>query len=150
MYMKNNLKWFSVKTLYIIKAIGKPRHIDKLYVNKAIQVEERIVLFKAKNESSALAKAEIEAKKYCRYAYVNIYGQKVVTKFLHVSESFELFDNPENGIEIFSSNEIRIEDISKNKLIDMKFGKKEKDIEIKARRKFLNSDFNKFEKLKNN
>lgn len=131
-------KFYSVKTIYKTEPKGKPIQRDKPYKESIALVEERILLVKALNISKAIQKAEIEAKKYAEYdGTVNVYGQKVITTYMGICDAFELYDDPDNNVEVFSSTRIVSKKIKKNKLADLMLGKNETRADLKFRKKFL-------------
>lgn len=100
-------RWFAIKSLYRTTAKGRPKKRDEYYQSGVSAVEERIVLFTAKNHESALKKAITEAKKYAKSAQTtNRYEQDLLTEFLGILEVYELFDPPGAGVEIHSHIEI--------------------------------------------
>jgi hypothetical protein len=97
------LKWFGVQTFYRTRVVGPPSGRDHDYVPGLASVEERIVLFRARNGQSALRKALREAKSYCAgFAYKNVYDQQVITEFIEYAEAYEIDDDPADGTEVFS------------------------------------------------
>ncbi len=75
--------WYGVRTLYRITAKGKPKSRDEHYDSDATLVEDRIVLIQAVSFHDAIKQGTKDARSYCRRTkVVNIYGQKVVTRFL--------------------------------------------------------------------
>ena len=97
------MEWFAVKTLYRSTPSGKPRGRDKKYRSGIAALEERMVLFRAKDGASAIRKAMAEARKYAKSnPCTNVYGQKVTTVALEFAEAYEMFDEPADGAEIFS------------------------------------------------
>jgi hypothetical protein len=58
--------------------------------------EERITLWRASSAEEAIAKAEAEAQDYASTI------EEAPSEFLGLSQSYELFDNPEDGAEVFS------------------------------------------------
>jgi len=96
------MKWFAVKTLYRTAPEGRPKAPDLDYDRGGSLVEERVVVFRAQDHVHAIAQAERDAKQYARGAYRNAYGQKVVTRYLGLCDSFEMFDSPGRGAEVFS------------------------------------------------
>lgn len=99
---------FSVKSLYKWKIEGESH----------FNLEERIVLFFAKNFEAAISKAEKEAKKHAKSSYTNIDGKKVTLVDLaffdaHAVEDGDLGD----GKEIFSSSTLINSKLSDKQLI---------------------------------
>ncbi len=138
-----SFKWYSVKTLYKIYTVGTPKKTDKYYNNSTNLIEERIVLFKARNFEEAIKKANAEAMQYSTRPYhTNPYGQTVKMKYMNVYDCFELFDEPGNKKEIFSATEIVSNKLSNKKLFSNKFGKYESKSALKKRKRFLNQEFN--------
>ena len=58
--------------------------------------EERITLWRAASAEEAIAKAETEAEAYASTI------EEAPGEFLGLAQSYELFDSPEDGAEIFS------------------------------------------------
>lgn len=129
------MEWFGVKSLFLITTSGKPKKIDKDYKDDLVMYEERIILVHAKDFNHAILKAEKDAKRYCKDFHYNIYGQKVKTEYLKVSDAFMMFDTFEDLSEIYSFTEVIKKPKKIDTLIDNKFGKK-KEINIRYRKKF--------------
>lgn len=101
------MRWFAARTFYRTAPVGRPRPLDRRYLPGIAAVEERIVLFKAKDGAAALRKAEVEGRKYASAAgSLNRYGQRVVTRLLKGIETYELYERPGEAVEIFSAIEI--------------------------------------------
>jgi hypothetical protein len=96
------LKWFAVKTLYRSAPRGRPTSPDADYDRGGSLVEERVVVFRAESHAKAIQQAERDAKRYARGALRNAYRQKVVMRYLGQCDSFEMFDSPGRGAEVFS------------------------------------------------
>ncbi|HEY0158062.1 MAG TPA: DUF4288 domain-containing protein [Thermoanaerobaculia bacterium] len=70
-------------------------------------IEERVVLFRARNGDSAIRKALREGRRYCAgSASTNVYGQRVVTELLEYAVAHELDEDPAEGTEVFSDIEV--------------------------------------------
>jgi hypothetical protein len=101
------MAWFAVKTFYRSKPVGRPRNPDRHHRPGVAAIEERVVLFRAKDGRSAIRKARRDGAKYAKAtATVNLYYQKVVVKLLKYAEAYKMFDLPADGMEVFSSIEI--------------------------------------------
>jgi uncharacterized protein DUF4288 len=101
------MAWFAVRTFLRSRPVGRPKRRDATYRAGVAAIEERIVLVRAKNADAALKKGRSEALEYARSARVtNVYGQTVVRELLHYVEAYEMFDDPGDGAEVFSSIEI--------------------------------------------
>lgn len=124
--MKN--KWFAVKTLYSI-TLEKTKSPSML--------EERIVIFKAKDIDAAIAKAKEDAKKYSSYEYKNLAEQSVKTEFLKCFDAYEISDEFKSGAEVFSSNEVIVGKFDRSKIIDNRFGKRHGRKEKSLRKNFF-------------
>ncbi len=137
-----SLRWFGVKTLYRTSALGRPKATDRYYDPLTALLEERVVLFKARNFDEAIRKAEREAGSYTKSSHLNPYGQKVKTVYLGHVDAFELFDPPAQGVEVFSSTDLIRKRTDMRTVTERKLGKKEKRGGIKSgRKKFLNQEF---------
>ncbi len=100
-------RWFVIKTLYRIATKGRPVNRDEFYQSGIASLEERLVIFTARNYDSAMKKGEAEAKKYAKaFQTTNKYGQMVVAEFTGFVESYEMFESPGNGVEIYSRIEL--------------------------------------------
>ncbi len=97
--------WYAVKSLYRTVARGKPMRRDGYRANAAI-IEERVVLFAARSFDEAIRKAEKEAREYAALTYRNVYGQRVIKKYLDVCDAFHLFEPPASGREVYSRTEV--------------------------------------------
>jgi hypothetical protein len=98
-------RWFAVRTLYRTKALGKPRVASPHYDPDSTNLEERVVLFRARSTEDALKQGRAEGLRYASSVeMVNAYGQNLRTKLLDRCESFELFDERvRSGMEVYSS-----------------------------------------------
>ena len=97
------MEWFAVKTLYRSTPLGKPRGRDEKYKPGVGSLEERVVLFRARDGKSAIRKALAEAKKYSKENLrTNVYGQEVAMVPLEFAEAHQLLDEPGDGVEVFS------------------------------------------------
>ena len=135
------LRWFGVKTVYRSSAVGKPRIIDNDYDPEGTLVEERVVLFRAKDHDDAIKKGEREAEQYVLDAYTNPYGQLVVGRRLRTIESFELYDNPGERIEVWSSTRVVRKSVPNTQILEMFFGVTETKAQMNRRKKYLNREF---------
>jgi hypothetical protein len=95
-----DMKWFTVRSIYRFK--GFTDH-SELY-------EERVVLFKADDIDSAIAKAEAEAAEYVEHLDGEV---------LPLFQAHWLFDDPADGSEIFSL--MRSSDLTPNDYLDQFF-----------------------------
>jgi hypothetical protein len=132
------LPWFGVETLYRIVARGGPERVDAAYDADATLVEERVVLLRARSHASALASGEREARRYAATSHRNVYGQRVLTRYLGCAESFELFDPPAAGVEVFSTTEIVTRRVRTAAIAAARLGA-ERGVS-RARRKFLDAE----------
>jgi hypothetical protein len=101
------MKWFAVKTLCRTWPSGRPRARDRSYTPGLAAIEERIVLIRAKDGPSAIRKGLREAERYAKGPRTtNVYGQRISTEVLRFAQSYELSDQPADGVEVFSAIEI--------------------------------------------
>jgi hypothetical protein len=97
------MNWYAVRTLYRARPVGRPRFRDARYVPGLAAIEERIVLFQAKNGSTALRKGLREAARYAKaQRSTNVYGQRLATEVLDYGEAYAMTGDPDEGAEIFS------------------------------------------------
>src|SRR4029450_14001653 len=133
--------WYGVKTVYRVSAKGPPRRPDAHYDATATLIEERVILVRARSHDEAQGKAEAEAKLYTARFHVNPYGQTVTMKRLGTIESFELFDPPRNGGEVWSTTYMLSRTVRGKDVVDRTFGPEESLAQKERRRKFLNREF---------
>lgn len=136
--------FFGAKTLYMYEVTGASKVKKHKPDTKFIMIEERVVLFEAKDFESAIKKAEKEAKAY-ESTHTNPYKQKVKIKYLNCVDVYEVYDDLENGCEVYSTtNLVKKTELKKN-LLDIHFGVllKQKE-EIQIRTKFLNIEYSQF------
>ena len=139
------LKWFGVRTLMRIHALGRVRQTDPAFDRESTMVEDRIVLVRARSGDEATASAIEEAEEYCRRTrHKNIYGQQIRMKRLGVAEAFHIFDESiQSGTEVYSSTSLVDRNILDMKVVAERFGPD--DCGGAARHKFLDgkilSDF---------
>jgi Domain of unknown function (DUF4288) len=134
-------KWFGVKTLYRTTVAGTPPVTDSAYDPSATLVEERVVILRARSHDEAHRKAKAEARRYATRRHVNPYGQRVRTRWVGASESFELFDEPDNLTEVWSSTYMIPASVSDKEVVARALGPNETAAQRKRRRKFLNREF---------
>lgn len=101
-------RWFGVKTVYRTTAKGKPHGTDRFYDPDFSLVEERVVLFRARNQPEAMKRAEREAQAYAAQLRTrNPYGQQLVTRYLGAMDCYGMFDDLDgSGSEVFSSTQV--------------------------------------------
>lgn len=106
-------KWYGVKTLYRTRTIGRPRKVDANYDREGTLVEERVVLFRARNFDEAMDKAEAEAKRYASaFTPRNRYGQRIRQQYLGCADAFVIDGAPAVGCEVFSSTRVVPDSVS--------------------------------------
>jgi hypothetical protein len=119
-------KWYSAKTLYRIKAHGRPREVDAGYKSSNTLVEERLVLFRARSFQEAIRRAEAEADEYVvQFTTVNRYAQRVSARRLRAVEVFEMFDPPNTKVEVWSQMRVASSSVSDQTLVEHRFGPKD-------------------------
>jgi len=96
------LKWFGVKVLVRTDAVGEPRARNSHFDSEGALVEERIVIVRATTADRAGEQAKRIAGKEARLRYKNVYGQDVRLRVLKSWRSYELFEPPSQGAEVFS------------------------------------------------
>ena len=117
------MPWFAGKTFLRVRPTGRAKRRDSHYRSRLAAIEERIVLFRAKDGDAAIKKARAEAKKYAKAARAkNVYGQDVVTEVSGYTEAFQMFDHPADGAELFSSIEIVSTTESESAIVQRKVG----------------------------
>ncbi len=132
-------KWYSVKTLYRYRAHGRPKSPDDHYAAGQTMVEERVVLIRARSFDDALRRGEAEAKAYVvPGAHTNPFGQKVTVEYLDVADAFELAEDPDSCVEVYSSTGLVPSKISDTALLDVHLGKRE--THPAERTQFLNGE----------
>src|ERR1035437_29821 len=132
--------WFAVKSLYRSEIVGEPRVVDEDYDPDGTLVEERVILVRAASHQKALQKAEIEAERYPGQ-HVNPYGQLVVWRRAEFLDSFQLFDKPADGREVWSMMTV-VSSVTKDEdLAVQRFGPLESKKSLRRRKKFLNREF---------
>lgn len=99
-------KWYAVRSLYRLVALGEPKKRDANFSPGATLVEERLVLIQARNAEEAFSIAKKEGKAYTKSIQcTNGYGQKVQARMLKALDAYELDSLPKSGEEFFSSME---------------------------------------------
>lgn len=134
-------KLYTVKTIYRIKAIGRPKATDKRYRKNLDMIEERVVIVKARSFDEAIKKGEVEAKKYASWSpHINPYGQKVIQNYIGAIDAFEPFEDFKESGEIYSSTQLIPATWSDKTVTDRILGAEYKDAR-QLRTKFLNREF---------
>jgi len=131
------VSWYSVKTVYRSRCLGKASRTRDTVPSTV--VEERVLIFRARNFAEAIKKAEKEATEYCKLVYANPMGQKVKTKYLGACDAFVLRDPPSNGAEVYSGMKAVDPGISDSRLVEDTFGNER--AYQKTKRFFLNREF---------
>jgi hypothetical protein len=132
--------WFAVKSLYRSEIVGDPRVVDDDYDPDGTLVEERVILVRAVSHEKALQKAEAEAETYPSQ-HVNPYGQLVVWHRSEFLDSFQLFDKPADGREVWSMMTVVPSATTDEELSIHRFGPIESKKMLRRRKKFLNREF---------
>jgi hypothetical protein len=118
------MKWFGVQTFYRTRIEGSPSGRDEKYVPGLSSVEERVVLFRARNGQSAIRKALREGRRYCAgTASTNVYDQRVVTELLRYAVAHEMDGEPGEGTEVFSAIELAAARESSASILKRKAGR---------------------------
>ena len=137
------VKWFSVKTLYRLKAEGRPEKPDLTYDPDATLLEERTIFIKATSMREAAYKAEREAKDYARDRMCyNPYNQKLVTYYMGFCDVYDVEGSPVDRMEIFSASRIISRRISDAKIARIYIGKRDHSYSKGKWRKFINREYN--------
>ena len=130
-----------MRSLYRVAAVGKPRGRDRFYSSAMSLVEERVVVFKARDPKEAYRKARAEARKYASSSHRNPYGQRVRTRLLGVVDAYDMNDKLSEGSEVFSATEVVSKNISDRAIIRRLIGQPESDRAYGSRRNILNIAF---------
>ncbi len=90
--VKAKKRFFSVKTYFIQEVSGKGKKSSGLKgdMKKAIGLEERVIIYQAKDFLAATKLALMDAKKYQKKSYVNQFGDKVRGTFTGHYSAVEL------------------------------------------------------------
>ena len=140
---RKQLSWFGVKTLHRVEAVGRPVARDIHFDPSLTLVEERVVLVRARNHADAIRKAEREARRYAAFlTWRNPYGQRLKQRYLGACNSFELFDPPRGGTEVYSDTFLAEKSVPDRKLIANRVVLAESKTIKAKRRNFLNEKFN--------
>jgi hypothetical protein len=133
------MKWYSAKTVFRTTCFNIPKSQDIFFRDDIDLVEERIVLMRALSEDAAIKKAEKDAKEY-EYEYENSYGQIVKTKYMESLDIIELYDEPEDLIEVYSSTRIYPRSLENEAIIDQILGPVENESDRRSRKIFSNTN----------
>ena len=97
-----------------------------------------MVLFQATSFDDAIAQGIEEARSYCsQIRVVNLYGQRVRTRFLDACDAFKIFDGkPAAGLEVYSGTELVRASVSDSAVIRRRMGPKG-HASMEARYKFI-------------
>ena len=109
-------------TLFAVKSL----YVWEVKKESTKNIQERIVLFKAKDAAEAIEKAEKEAAAFCKQSYENTHHKKVTIRVLEFFDVHELENEIKPGTEIFTTSTL----ITK-KLNDKKILKKAVDLDEK-------------------
>ncbi len=137
--MKAKQKWFAVKTLHRWVPQGRPVKADRSFDRGGTLVEERVLLFRAPTPSEAIQMAERAARQYAKDRFTNPYGETVVTRYLNACDCFELFDDPGNGAEVFSTTCAISKRTSDRGLCDRYFGSRSEN--RRPRKRYSDGEF---------
>jgi len=139
---KKKTSWYGVRTLFRLLAVGKPKWTDRYFDPLSTLVEDRVVLFRAKDLDDAIRQAEEEAARYCKATrYENIYGQQVRLRFLRATDAFEMSveGQPRSGSEVYSTSALVAKSVRDSRVIVSCWGKKERH-DWRARNKFVDAE----------
>ncbi|MFW2331193.1 MAG: DUF4288 domain-containing protein [Nitrospinota bacterium] len=133
------MKWFGVKTIYMTTATGKATlPYVRTFEPSSVRIEERVVLFKARNIESAIKKGEREAEKYANTEskHISPYLQTVRTRYVGCCDAYMLDDKLGNGQKkVYSATEVRLTKPTKAELestkLGLEYGKREKSLRSK-------------------
>lgn len=98
---------FAIKSFYVWE-------VEKVSVKN---LQERIVLIKARDASRAIEKAEKEAVSFCRQSYTNINHQHVSIRVLEYFDVHELENEIRTGAEIFSTSTLMTRKLNDKKIL---------------------------------
>lgn len=134
-------KFYTVKTIFRITAVGRPNATDMRYRKNLDMIEERIVIIKARSFDEAIKKGEIEARKYASSSPpINPYGQKIIQRYIGSIDVFEPFEDFKENKEIYSSTQLIPATWTNKTVADRILGPQYKN-ERQLRTKFLNREF---------
>jgi hypothetical protein len=104
-------------------------------------VEERIVLFKARDGDEAIQQAEREARHDARDMHINPYGQKVITRYLGACDAYEMFEAPGAEHEVFSTTQVVTKKVTDRQIVNQRVGPRETKRVRSSRRMFIDREF---------
>ena len=139
--MPSKLNWYGVKTLYRAAPAGRARGTDRFYSADVTLVEERVIVVRARTGDGAIRKAEVEAKRYATKSHHNPYGQRVRTKYLGYVDAYHMFDELQEGAEVFSDTEVVSRKVSDQAIVYRQLGRQESKRLYASRRNILNIAF---------
>ena len=133
-------RWYGVRTVFRLRAHGKPDRHDPGYDAKATLVEERIVVVRGRNEAEALVKANVKGRMHARRSHVNPYGQRVRTAYMGIADISPLYVDPTLPGEVFWTTYVVPSTVTDaqlwRRIVPPNVAK-----ELRVRRKFLNKEF---------
>ena len=133
-------KWFGVKILLRTEAVDRPRARDADYDPDGTLVEERVIVVRARDAKEAFVLARRAAETETARGYPNAYGQKVRQRVLKRWDSYELFDAPGHGREVFSDTKRVSRSVSDATVVKQRIEKSVGRPELARRRKFIAAD----------
>ncbi len=114
--------WFAVRTIYRTRIVSRGRQYTERDA-EPVAIEDRIVLFLAKDGKQAIRRAIKEAQQYARTASsLNEEGRRVVTSYVGLADCYESFDAPADMAELYSSVEIASAAENKKAILERKLG----------------------------
>ena len=135
-------QWFVVKTFYRTTAEGAPQKPDRYYDPDLTMLEERLLLFKAKNREEAVKKAEKNAVEYAKSVqFTNPYGQKVHMEYLNLVDAFEVGKVLADKSEVFLVNRLISRRVPIKKIERLYLEKRSRNPVRSMGRKFLNNQY---------
>ena len=140
--MAKHQSWYGVRTLYRISAIGPRRGTDHLFTASMSLVEERVVVFRARDGKEAIRKAKAEARAYAASAHRNPYGQRVRTRAIGVLDAYDINEKLREGTEVFSQTEVVSRKVSDATIVRRLIGQSETKREFSSRRNVMDIVFN--------
>ena len=133
-------KWFGVKTLYRWRIVAPSDHGASDQQATADLAEERVLLVRAPSAELAIERAERNAKDYAATEAVNPQGNRIAGRYLGACDCFELFEVPNDRVEVFSSTELVAAERTDAEIVDARLGRSWPN-ESEVRNLFADRDF---------
>lgn len=119
---KSSWGYYGVKLIFQFLITGEPikERLDTNYSNDSTFFEESVRVVKAQSFEQAYKIAQKQAENDCS-SYVNMYGQTVEYNLVDVIDCFEIYEELQAGVEVYSSYTCVSKSVSAKDYLEQKY-----------------------------